>query len=80
VSGRVARFRVNVHLDGKSEATVELVEHAGGGDYTVSVRPLGVRREYTGLLSEVAGIVAARHVKALLAQQGVNVPKARKRR
>ncbi len=78
--GRVARFHVRTHLDGKSEATVELVEHAGGEDFTVSVRPKHSRMEYTGLLSDVAQFIAARHAKALAAAQGINVPKARRGR
>lgn len=78
--GRVARFRVRTHLDGQNEATVELTERAGGGDFVVAVRPLHSRIEYTGLLSDVAQIVAARHAKALAAQRGVTVPKAGARR
>lgn len=57
---RVARFKVRVHLDGKREATVELVENAGGEDFTVGVRPLGSRLEYTALLSTTTGIVVAK--------------------
>lgn len=78
MSGRVARFRIRCVLDGKREVTVELTEHAGGEDYTVSVRPLGARIEYTGLLSDVAQFVAARHAKALVAARGIAVPQARK--
>lgn len=76
--GRVARFRVRVHMDGKPEATVEVTEKAGGEDFVVGVRPLGSRLEYTLLLSEVALIVQARHAKFLAAQKGINVPKARR--
>lgn len=76
--GRVARFRVKVHMDGKPEATVEIVEHAGGEDYTVSVRPLHSRMEYRANLSDVALIVQARHAKWLAQQQGITVPGPRK--
>ena len=76
--GRVARFRVKVHMDKAPEATVELTEHASGDDYTVSVRPLHSRIEYTGLLSDVALIVQARHVKALASAAGRPVPKPRR--
>lgn len=54
---RVARFRIKTHLDGKRESTVELTENAGGEDFTLGVRPLGGRLEYTSLLSIAAGIV-----------------------
>lgn len=76
--GRVARFRVKVHLDGAKEATVEMVEHASGEDFTVSVRPLHSRLEYRMNLSDVALYVQARHVKFLLQSQGKPVPKARR--
>lgn len=76
--GRVARFRVKTHMDGKPEVTVELTEHAGGGDFTVSVKPLGLRIEYTMNLSDVAQIVQARHVKFLLQSQGKPVPRPRR--
>lgn len=75
---RVARFRIRCSMDGKPEVTVELTEHAGGEDYTVSVRPLGARIEYTGLLSDVAKIVQARHAKAIVASRGLPVPKPRR--
>ena len=76
--GRVARFQVRAHLDGQSELTVEMVEHAGGEDFTVNVRPKGSRVVYTGLLSDVALIVASRHAKAVAAARGIAVPRARR--
>jgi hypothetical protein len=54
---RVARFKIRTHLDGKRESTVAFTENAGGEDFTIGVRPLGSRLEYTGLLSTIAGIV-----------------------
>ena len=77
--GRVARFRVRTHLDGQNEVTVELTEHASGEDFTVTVRPKHSRREYTGLLSDVAQIVASRDAKATVKAQGITVPRAGRR-
>lgn len=74
----VRRFKVALKLDGASEATVEIKPTAGGTDAVVSVRPKHKRIVYTGMLSDVAGIVAARHAKALVAQEGIAVPQARK--
>lgn len=79
-AGRVARFKVRARLDGQDELTVELKVTAGEEDAVVAVRPKHSSRVYTMLLSEVALIVAARHAKALLAQQGVPVPRARRTR
>lgn len=78
LSQRVARFKIRTHIDGQHEATVELREHASGEDFTVLVWPKHSRREYSALLSDVAQIVVARHVKAMLASQGKPVPKARR--
>ena len=74
----VRRFKVRARLDGKDLLTVEIKPTAGGEDAVISVRPKHSRIEYTGLLSEVALIVAARHAKVLVAQAGINVPKSRK--
>jgi len=76
--GRVARFRVKARVGGQSEATVEVIEDAGGGDFTVSVRPLHSRNEYREKLSVVAQIVESRHAKWLAQQAGVPVPKPRR--
>jgi hypothetical protein len=77
-AGRLARFNVRARLDGQNEVTVELKVTAGEEDAVVSVRPKHSRRVYTAMLSEVALIVAARHVKALMAQAGLPVPGPRK--
>lgn len=74
----VRRFKVRAKLDGKDMLTVEIKPTAGGEDAVVSVRPKHSRIEYTGMLSEVALFVAARHAKALAAQAGIAVPVARK--
>lgn len=76
--GRVARFRIKARVGGQAEATVEVVEDAGGGDFTVSVRPLHSRQEFREKLSVVAQIVEARHAKWLAAQAGTPVPKPRR--
>jgi hypothetical protein len=76
----VARFKVDVRIDAATSATVEIKATAGKTDAVVSVRPKHSRVVYTGMLSDVAQIVAARHAKALLAQAGINVPQARKGR
>jgi hypothetical protein len=74
----VRRFKIKAKLDGADEVTVEIKPTAGDNDAIVSVRPKHQRIVYTGLLSDVALIVAARHCKALAAQQGIAVPTARK--
>jgi hypothetical protein len=75
--GRVVHLDVKAHLDGQNEIGVTLTETTQG-DYVVAVRPKGKRLVYTGLLSDVALIVAARHAKALAAQNGIAVPRPRK--
>lgn len=65
------------NLDGQKEASVDLTE-TPAGDFVIGVRPKGRRILYTGLLSDVAMIVASRHAKALAAAQGTPVPKARR--
>ncbi len=75
--GRVVHIDVPCHLDGQSEVGVTLTE-TPRGDYVVSVRPKGKHIVYSGLLSEVALIVAARHCKALAAAKGIPVPKPRR--
>ena len=74
------KFKVMVRLDTAPMVTVEIKKTAGGTDAVVSVRPKHSRRVYTGMLSDVALIVAARDAKAALAAQGVPVPMARKSR
>jgi hypothetical protein len=74
----VRRFKVRARLDGKDLLTVEIKPTAGGEDAVVSVRPKHSRLEYTGMLSDVALFIAARHAKALVAQSGIAVPTARK--
>jgi hypothetical protein len=76
----VRRFKVAVKLDGASEVTVEITPTAGKTDAVVAVRPKHKRIVYTGLLSDVALIVASRHAKALAAANGISVPKPRKLR
>lgn len=76
---RNARFRVQTHLDGKPEVTLEVSYDSAKSDGVVSVRPLHSRMEYTALLSDVAQFVAARHAKMLVSQNGINVPKARRK-
>jgi hypothetical protein len=76
----VRRFKVMVKLDGTSEVTVEITPTAGKTDAVVAVRPKHKRIVYTGLLSDVALIVASRHAKALAAANGISVPKPRKLR
>lgn len=76
----IRRFKVACKLDGASEATVEITPTAGKTDAVVAVRPKHKRIVYSGLLSDVAMIVAARHAKAVVAAQGINVPKPRKGR
>jgi len=75
--GRVVHLDVRVHLDGQSEVGVTLTE-TPQGDFVVACRPKGKRIVYTGLLSDVVQIVAARHAKALAAQAGISVPRPRK--
>lgn len=72
-------FKVRAWLDGTNELSVEIKPTAGEEDAVVSVRPKGSRRIYTGLLSELALVVAARHAKALAASNGIAVPRARRR-
>ena len=76
--GRVVHLDVRAHLDGQNEIGITLTETAGGEDFVVAVRPKGKRLVYTGMLSDVALIVAARHAKALAAANGINVPRARR--
>jgi hypothetical protein len=76
----VRRFKVACKLDGADEVTVEITPTAGRSDAIVSVRPKHKRNVYSGLLSDVASIVAARHAKAILAQQGIPVPAPRRGR
>jgi hypothetical protein len=73
--GRVVHLDVPAHLDGQSVVGVTLTETVRG-DFVIAVRPKGRHIVYTGLLSEVALIVAARHCKALAASKGIPVPKA----
>jgi hypothetical protein len=75
--GRVVHLDVPCHLDGQSVVGVTLTETARG-DFVVAVRPKGKHIVYTGLLSEVAAIVAARHAKALVASRGLPIPKPRR--
>lgn len=77
---RVSRFRIATHLDGKAEVTVEIRYDEVKRDGVVSIRPLHSRVEYTGLLSDAAQFVAARHAKALAAANGITVPRPRGRR
>jgi len=72
------KFHVLTHLDGVGEVTVEVKATAGKTDAVVSVRPKHKRVVYTGLLSDVAQFVAARHAKAMVAARGLPIPKARK--
>ena len=75
--GRVIHLKVPVHLDGQSEVGVTLTE-TPKGDFVIACRPKGKRIEYTGLMSEVVLIVAARHAKALAAAAGHPIPRPRK--
>ena len=74
----VRRFKVACKLDGANEVTVEIVPTAGKTDAVISVRPKHKRTVYTGLLSDVALIVASRHAKKLVMDGGGTVPMARK--
>ena len=76
----VRRFKVRARLDGKDEVTVEIKPTAGGEDAVVSVRPKHSRMEYTGMLSDAALYIAAKHAKALAAQAGIAIPHSRKLR
>ena len=73
-------FTVDTFLDGASSINIEIVPCAGRNDAVVSVRPKGRHIVYTGMLSDVALIVASRHAKALAAANGHNVPKAGRRK
>lgn len=55
----VARFKVNVHIDGSSEATLTIDRDKG----FVEVRPKGKRRVYRLLLPEVVEMIAWRAAK-----------------
>jgi hypothetical protein len=67
----------NVHLDGKSEVGVTITT-TPAGDAVVEVRPKGRHIAYTGLLSDLVMVVAARHAKALAAANGSPIPRPRK--
>lgn len=75
--GRVVHLDIPVHLDGQSEVGVTLTE-TPKGDYVIACRPKGKRVVYTGLMSDVVLIVAAKHAKFLAAQQGIPIPKPRR--
>lgn len=65
--GTTRHFQVDCHLDGSSSVMVEIKMTAGGTDAVVTVRPKGRRMVYSGLLSDVAQFIAARHAKAIAA-------------
>jgi len=69
---------VKARLGKASEGTVEIVEDAGGDDFTVKVRPLHSREFFSEKLSVLAQIVEARHAKWLAQQAGTPVPKPRR--
>ena len=78
--GRVVNLVIPVqHLDGQKEVSITLTE-TPAGDYVIAVRPKGKHMLYTGLMSDVAMFIAAKHAKFLAQQNGISVPRARKGR
>jgi hypothetical protein len=72
------KLKIDTHLDGARQVTVTIKPTAGRTDAVISVRPLHQRMVYTGLLSDAILFVVSRHAKALVASQGLPIPRSRK--